>query len=67
MKTHYVLDTSTLVLFYNQFYIGGSLLFHMRRHKCLSEDLTKKICQTVAATLDSLHKQKKLVMSRFRL
>lgn len=51
------------MFFYNQFYIGGSLLFHIRKLKYLSEDLSKKICQSVATALDLLHKQKKLVLS----
>lgn len=43
VKYYCAVDSSTLVFFYMQFYQSGSLLFHMRRLKTLSEDVCKKI------------------------
>lgn len=58
------IDSSSIVMIYMKFYVGGSLLFHMRRMKGMGEELSRKIISQLVKALDNLHASKLVVLSK---
>jgi serum/glucocorticoid-regulated kinase 2 len=64
VKYKCVIDSSSLLLIYMEYYQGGNLLFHMRRLKTFSEDLCRKLLSQIVHSMDELHQEKKVILSK---
>ena len=62
VKLYGVIDSSSLVFFYQEFYAGGSLFFHLRKKSNFDQDTTKKIVGKMVGAIDALHRDKKIIL-----
>lgn len=64
---HSIIESSTLTFFYMKFYIGGSLMYHMRKMKTLSEELCRKILSHLVLAIDQTHTERRILLSELFL